>query len=126
MIHFHRKSCVLTLLFLVPSVQPSHFTLAQFARALESASEQDKASLLCANGQVPVPLRHIAPDLALSGLGVLTGVKTSTLLGTGGFGRVPIVFHTFNTHCVALKPTRQEYTLTCGCGVGVERPLEQT
>ncbi len=72
----------------VTQTTPSLFSLRQFEHALESATEPDSATLLCSNGEVSVPLRQIAPDLALSGLAVLSGVIIGTQLGSGGFGQV--------------------------------------
>ncbi len=85
---------------------PSLFTLKQFECALESATEPDAATLLCANGQVSMPLRNIAPDLALSGLAVLSGVTIGTQLGSGGFGQVCKKITHIPTH---------SYLLLCAC-----------
>lgn len=65
--------------------QITYFPLVKFARAL---NDQRSPFLVCGKDEVPVPLHHLAPDLALTNLQVLTDVNTATMLGQGGFGSV--------------------------------------
>ncbi len=67
----------------------TYFTLEEFAKAVLSSSSYTSALLCTSNGgQVPVSLKHLAPDLALTDLPVLTDITTDVLLGKGGFGQV--------------------------------------